>query len=350
MPTWIRREGLTEAVRDARRTLEELAAHCGTAEAQAAAVRASAGLALVELEVGTREVATERDIDELGDVIFRLASLDFGPALEVTGDGSIFDGIRGCVNMLSEELEVRHHDLVRAKTMAEEAARAKSEFLSNMSHELRTPMHAIMNYTEMGLARLGDAAIDRARLQKYLGNIQISGRRLLSLINDLLDLSKLEAGKVKIVPVRHDFITTLAQSLAELDSLFKARGIASAVCCEAPDASACFDRERMMQVLANVLGNALRFATPGSAIRISVRDQPDGLVCSIHNQGEAIPESELESIFDRFVQSSKARNGAGGTGLGLAICRAIMEAHGGEIWAENASGGVTIHIAIPRAS
>jgi signal transduction histidine kinase len=115
-----------------------------------------------------------------------------------------------------------------------------------------------------------------------------------------------------------------------------------------PDCEACFDFERMVQVLENVLGNAVRFAVRGSTVEIALREGPGTLICSVYNEGPSIPEGELEDIFDRFVQSSKVKNGAGGTGLGLAICRATMSAQGGRIWAQNTLAGVTMHISIPR--
>lgn len=340
---------MREALRLARATLKDLATRSGAPDDLLAAERAAVGLDLIGRELQDRYPVSEQGLDELSDAIFGLASLDFTRTLPVSGDGTVMDGVRGCVNMLSEELEAHHCEMERVNLLAAQAAAAKTEFLSNMSHELRTPMHAILNFTEMGLSRIsGTGDIDRVKLGKYLSNIHISGKRLLSLIDDLLDLSKLEAGKTHLVPLRTDITPVINQALAELDSLFKASAIHSIVRFETAERDAFFDIERMIQVLENVLGNALRFALSGSTVEITLREGPGTLLCEVHNDGPSIPEDELESIFDRFVQSSRIKSGAGGTGLGLAICRAIMQAHEGRIWAENVPPGVTMHIAIPR--
>ena len=337
------------ALRQARATLHDLAARSGAAEDLAAAERAREGLDLIGRELEDRYPVSDQGLDELSDAIFGLASLDFTRTLRVSGDGTVMDGLRGCVNMLSEELAAQHREMEQTNRLAAQAAVAKTDFLSNMSHELRTPMHAILNFTEMGLARIsGTGEVDRARMEKYLTNIRVSGKRLLSLIDDLLDLSKLEAGKTQFVALRTDITPAINQALAELDSLFKAKAIQCVVRHQTAECDAFFDIERMIQVMANILGNALRFALPGSIVEITLRDGPGTLLCDLHNEGPSIPDGELETIFDRFVQSSRVKNGAGGTGLGLAICRAIMEAHGGRIWAENVPPGVTMHLAIPR--
>jgi signal transduction histidine kinase len=331
---------------DVQRALDELGHLCVTPAAEDALANAHRRIESIERRLAA-SVDTELGLEELGDAIFRLASLDFSQTLQLRGDDSVLDGIRSCVNMLSEELGANQRQLTRAKVLAEEAAAAKSEFLSNMSHELRTPMHAILSYTEMSLDRLaGD--LDRAKLGKYLTNIRVSGRRLLSLIDDLLDLSKLEAGKMPIAPVVADFMEVINHGLLELGSSFKKRALVPLVRRETADTRACFDFHRMVQVLENVLGNALRFADSGSAIELGLSDGPGVLTCTVRNQGPTIPPDELESIFDRFVQSSKVKSGAGGTGLGLAICRAIVDAHGGRIWAENHDGGVSLHLSLPR--
>lgn len=333
----------------ARRALDHLADTCGTPDAFAEAARAGAELDRVERRLAAAQADLDRGMGEIGDAIFKLASLDFTHTVPVSEDGTVLDGLRGGVNMLAEELAAGHRELVRAKVLAEQGAVAKSEFLSNMSHELRTPMHAILNYTEMALSRItADAEIERPRLQKYLTNMRISGKRLLALINDVLDLSKLEAGQMRISRKQGDFTSVVKQCLAELDSLFKAKTIEAVVLRGTPDCEAYFDFERMVQVLENVLGNAVRFAVRGSTVEIALREGPGTLICSVYNEGPSIPEAELEDIFDRFVQSSNVKKGAGGTGLGLAICRATMSAQGGRIWAQNTLAGVTMHISIPR--
>jgi len=243
-----------------------------------------------------------------------------------------------------QEAILRH-----AKELAESSARIKSEFLSNMSHELRTPMHAILNYAGMGMARLADlaperdAAIgsERARLEKYFGNIQVAGNRLLALLNNLLDLAKLESGKMTFQFERNDLRAVIAQTSMELDPLFKAKLLTVDTAFAMEDAVACFDAPKLMQVMVNLFSNAIKFAPVGSTLHLdvghAVRDGLPVLRCALTDEGEGIPEGELSQIFESFVQSSYTKSGAGGTGLGLSICQEIIAGHGGRIWAENAS-------------
>jgi signal transduction histidine kinase len=227
--------------------------------------------------------------------------------------------------------------LTEQKEKAEEAVKAKAEFLSNMSHELRTPMHAILGYSEICRTEADEGNI--RDIPKYMQNIRLSGKRLLSLLNDLLNLAKMEAGKVEYRLELADMKEVVDHALIELDPLIKAKDVK--VCVRLGDrAEAVFDKLQMIQVLVNLLSNAVKFSTPGSriAIELSQERAPDSgpeLRCRVIDEGPGIPETELQTIFDEFVQSSKTKTGAGGTGLGLAICRNIVKAHSGRIWAEN---------------
>lgn len=245
-------------------------------------------------------------------------------------------------------------DLIIEKEKAEQATIAKSEFLSNMSHELRTPMHAILNYADMGMKIVAE---NEPKLRKYLNNIHTAGTRLLGLLNSLLDFEKLEAGKMEFNLKQGDFAKVIDYAEAELDSLVKAKGqrIAKIYMCK--NTSALFDEVRMIQVLINLLSNAIKFAPENSVITITLADEflPDkggvkaGLLCKIEDEGMGIPEGELESVFDKFTQSSKTKTSAGGTGLGLSISRKIIENHGGKIWAENGKAkGTVISFILPR--
>ncbi len=227
--------------------------------------------------------------------------------------------------------------LTKQKETAEEAVKAKAEFLSNMSHELRTPMHAILGYSELCLIEANEGNIQD--IPKYMRNITLSGKRLLVLLNDLLNLAKMEAGKVEYKRKPADMNDVVDQALMELDPLIKAKNIK--VCTKFGGcAEAVFDKHHMIQVLVNLLSNAVKFSAPGSGIAIELSQEcaPDSgpeLQCRVIDEGPGIPETELRTIFDEFVQSSKTKTGAGGTGLGLAICSSIVKAHGGRIWAEN---------------
>ena len=248
------------------------------------------------------------------------------------------------------DLDASHSALEKAKLAAEEATATKGEFLANMSHELRTPLHAILNYADLGLTQVankGDLA--RPKLEKYLTNVRTSGTRLLSLVNALLDLSRLEAARMPFTFGRGDLRTVIELAHAELGALFAANSLRLSVRMETDDGSADFDPHRMSQVIGNILGNALRFAKPASALEVVLYGDASTLGCRIYNEGPSIPEDEIETIFDKFVQSSRVKNGSGGTGLGLSICRSIVTAHRGRIWARNADDGrVCFTFELPR--
>jgi PAS domain S-box-containing protein len=240
---------------------------------------------------------------------------------------------------------------VNQQEAAEQASKAKSEFLSNMSHELRTPMHAILGYSEIGVTAIDEGNSKSTR--KYLENIRRAGKRLLNLLNDLLNLAKMEAGRMEYMKERADLKEVIEHALIELDPLIKAKNLTVSVDLER-DGDAVFDKSHITQVLVNILSNAIKFSGAGGQIHIALfEERSDGaepmIGCRIADEGPGIPDGEMESVFDKFIQSSKTKTGAGGTGLGLAICRMIVEAHGGKIWAGNAEPkGAAFSFVIPR--
>ncbi|MDT7835784.1 cache domain-containing sensor histidine kinase [Aquabacterium sp. OR-4] len=269
-----------------------------------------------------------------------------------TGEDGRVAGLIGCFTDVSEfrEAEVRTQ---QARLAAERANSAKSEFLANISHELRTPLQSIMGYSELGLAR---TAGDR-RLQTMFTDIHAAGTRMLALVNNLLDLSRLEStvGHIRLQPV--DLAPGLLAVRDELQPLAARRGIHLVPPADPQPLWTLADPVRLQQVLRNLLANALRFAPDASDVRIDWRTTAEGRhLISVRDCGPGIPDDELDSIFGAFVQSSRTKDGAGGTGLGLAICRKIVQAHRGRIRASNAPGGGALFeirlpaIDIPRGS
>jgi len=245
--------------------------------------------------------------------------------------------------------------IIRAKHDADRANQSKSEFLANMSHELRTPMHAILSFASMGLNKTPNASAEK--LNRYFSRIDESGNRLLLLLNDLLDLSKLEANAMDINIAAHDMVQTVEMVGAELSGLINERKIHFLIKTSLLAAVAEFDRDKIFQVIRNLLSNAIKFTPEGKSIFVEFSetcitvDQVDieALKTSVIDQGLGIPGNELVRVFDKFVQSSKTKTGAGGSGLGLAISKQIIECHDGRIYAENnENGGASFHFIIPR--
>jgi signal transduction histidine kinase len=252
---------------------------------------------------------------------------------------------------LSKLLNQKNHELEIAKNKAEEANQLKSEFLANMSHELRTPMHAILTFSKMGIERIDK--VPQEKILEYLTDIRESGERLISLLNNLLDLSKLELGHIELVIGKHDLYDLINDVLRQLGSLMEVKRLKLEFA--KPDFPTVidFDKDKIAQVIVNVVSNAIKFTTEGRLIKIGMKRSrlPDGaesIVISVFNEGSYVPENELSLIFDKFIQSSQTKTGTGGTGLGLAISSEIISMHKGAMWAtSDKDSGTTLFVAIP---
>lgn len=263
---------------------------------------------------------------------------------------------------LQELVDERTVDLRRAKEAAERASEAKSEFLANMSHELRTPMHSVLSFAALGEERARKEA--QEKLAHYFQRIHQSGDRLLALLNNLLDLSKLEAGMMQLDRQDCDINAVVREAVLESEVWARSRDIAITMTETVADARMHVDPVRIGQVVRNLLSNAIKFSPNGGKVAVALRadamargrrtsdplDLP-AVRIEVVDTGIGIPESELDSIFDKFVQSSKTKTGAGGTGLGLAISREIIEAHRGTIRAcNNPDVGASFIVTLPRTS
>ena len=214
-----------------------------------------------------------------------------------------------------------------------------------MSHELRTPLQSILGFAELGMLR----GKGTPRLAEMFGDIHAAGQRMLALVNDLLEVSKLESTVGTMHLERIDLRGPVRSVVHELEPLLARRHQHIGVELGEGPLVAKADPMRFQQVVRNVIANAIKFSPEGSRIVVAGRIDSAGQVhFTVRDQGPGIPEAELEQIFEAFVQSSKTKDGSGGTGLGLAICRKIIEAMGGRIYARNAqTEGAIFHIVLP---
>ncbi len=234
--------------------------------------------------------------------------------------------------MLEKELE-------QAKITAETASRTKSDFLSNMSHELRTPLNAVIGFSEV----LRDEAFGplNDKQKEYINDVLESGKHLLSLINDILDLSKVEAGKMELELSEFDLRLFLQNCLTLIKE--KAMKHSITLSCEVADdiVSITADERKMKQVIFNILSNATKFTPDGGEIGILARkENKNEVLISIRDTGIGIEEKDRGKIFSEFEQidSAYSRQYAG-TGLGMPLTKKLIELHGGKIWFESKGEG-----------
>jgi signal transduction histidine kinase len=252
----------------------------------------------------------------------------------------------GEIHRLVQEQQEAAAALRQLNARLELASRAKSEFLANMSHELRTPMNAILGFTEM--LRDGLYGEVPPELREPLEDIQTNGRHLLGLINDVLDLSKIEAGRMDLALAEyavHDVVESVRVSLR---SLAAERGLDFAVRVPADLPAAYGDAKRLTQCLMNLAGNALKFTREGR-VEITVEQRGDALTYRVRDTGIGIATDELEKVFDEFRQvDATITREFGGTGLGLSISKRFIEMHGGRIGVESEVGvGSTFWFTVP---
>ncbi len=220
----------------------------------------------------------------------------------------------------------------------------KCEFVTAVSHELRTPLTAIRGSLEM--LHDGDAGKLPAAAEKVVAIAARGGERLSRLVNDILDLERLESGAFAFVPTQHPVSALVAEATQSLLPLAQDRDVEIVV--EAAEGEAWCDADQVVQVLVNLLGNALKFSPCGTIVTVEARRHDGEVLVSVRDQGRGIPVSQLDAIFDRFhqVEGDDSRQ-KGGAGLGLTLCRRIVETHGGRIWVESPGAGSTFWFSLP---
>jgi PAS domain S-box-containing protein len=237
-------------------------------------------------------------------------------------------------------------EIERKSAQLELASRHKSEFLANMSHELRTPLNSIIGFSEvLGERMFGDL---NGKQEEYLNDICTSGKHLLSLINDILDLSKIEAGRMELEVTTFDLPQAIDDAVTLMRERAGQRGIVLQAEVAEPVRDIRADERKVKQVLLNLLSNAIKFTPAGGRVEVRATQTDGSIEVSVSDTGVGIAPEDQETVFEEFRQVGASAAKHEGTGLGLALCRKFLELHGGTIWVKSQLGsGSTFTFTIP---
>ena len=270
----------------------------------------------------------------------QIASGDFAGRVEIPNADEL-GALAGNLNRMSEELG-------RLYAQLETTSRHKSEFLANMSHELRTPLNAIIGFSEVLLERMFGEL--NPKQDEYLQDIMTSGRHLLSLINDILDLSKIEAGRMELELTKFDLPAAMENALTLVRGRAEAHAIALTQDVDQRLGEFVADERKLKQVLVNLLSNAVKFTPEGGRVDVRAAPADGGVEISVSDTGIGIAPEDQEAIFEEFRQAgSDYTRKREGTGLGLALARKFVELHGGRLWVKSEMGnGSTFTFTLPE--
>lgn len=257
----------------------------------------------------------------------------------------------GVVSLYSDITQTKAAELriTHARDEAEAANRAKSEFLANMSHELRTPLNAIVGFAEIVSDEVLGPLADKRYLD-YVKDIHASGLHLLSIINDVLDMAKVEAGKLELEHVRVDIAQVIKDSLLMVREQAQRRKIELAVTMRPDELTFMGDERALKQALVNIVSNAVKFSHDGGRVDIRATSAPqNGLALEVEDQGIGMSKEAMERVLRPFEQAdSSTTRSHGGTGLGLPIAKGLAEALGGMLTLESCKGeGTRVRILLP---
>jgi signal transduction histidine kinase len=284
-------------------------------------------------------------VSKIGARLRQLATGDFTQRVHIV-NGDELSMLASNLNRTSEELARLYSEIEDKGRALELASQHKSQFLANMSHELRTPLNAVLGFTEM----LTDGLYGElpARAADALERIQANGRHLLGLINDVLDLSKIEAGQLTLSLGTYSMPQVVQSAVASTEPLARAKGLALTTSFAEGLPSGFGDERRLTQVLINLVGNSIKFSDTGS-VEVVVKAADGVFDVAVSDTGPGIAPEDQAKIFEEFQQvDNSITRKKGGTGLGLAIAKCLIEMHGGTIGVESVLGhGSTFRIKLP---
>jgi PAS domain S-box-containing protein len=250
-----------------------------------------------------------------------------------------------------EQLKLAHVQLEQEGWALQRANKHKSDFLASMSHELRTPLNAIIGFSEVMLDRT-ESEVSTEQRKAFLGHIQGSGRHLLSLVDDLLDLSKVEAGGMDLRPEHVSLAGLIDDCVTITRAMASAKRISFQTRCDPPDAAMTIDPARLKQMVYNLLSNAVKFTPDGGRVSVETQVTEDEAILTVRDNGVGIKPEDQALIFEEFRQGDlQSPRGEEGTGLGLAVVSRLAELHGGKVGVKSVAGqGSTFTFVLPMAT
>ncbi|WP_321431200.1 PAS domain S-box protein [uncultured Methanolobus sp.] len=273
-----------------------------------------------------------------------------GSMLHLDVSGSLVEMQQNIIQAVGRDITDRikaEEGMMRAKIEAETASRAKTEFLATMSHELRTPLNSIIGFSDIMLDGMAGELVDKQ--EHYIEHISHSGHHLLNLINDILDISKIEAGKMELYLEEVEIKKAVNEIVTITDSLAARKNINVNV--NVPDGVPAIraDKSKLKQILYNILGNAIKFTDDNGHVSIRVSYSAESVIVSITDTGIGISPEDQIKLFKPFSQiDASISRRYEGTGLGLALVKELIELHGGKIWVESEAGkGSTFSFELP---
>ncbi|MCS7072376.1 MAG: ATP-binding protein, partial [Anaerolinea sp.] len=300
--------------------------------------------------LGSRSIA--RPLEQLKGTVTRIARGDYSQRAPVESQDEIgllasaFNDMAGAVEARERQLQQQIAEIRASRDEAERANRVKDAFLASMSHELRTPLNAIINFTRFVVE--GDTGPINEQQAELLNDVVRSGKHLLNLINDVLDMSKIEAGSLKLfIEDNIDVEALIKQAVATGRGLLgdKPVELHAEIAPDLPRLRA--DKQRILQILLNLISNACKFTEEGEIVVRAVR-QGDRLMIAVADTGPGIAPEDHALVFEPFKQTEAGLRQQTGTGLGMPIARKLAEAHQGRLWLESEPGkGATFYLELP---
>ena len=268
-------------------------------------------------------------LNEINIAARRLAKGDVGKRVKITSNDEIGE-LANSFNVMAEAIE--------------ESDKNRRDFISNVSHELRSPITSIKGF----VAGILDGVIPKDKENYYLNIVYDEIKRLSRLVSDLLDISAMEEGKFKLNMVEFDINILIKQCIANFDGKIRNKGVNVEVTFGREHEFVYADRDRLIQVLTNIIDNAIKYSNDDGCIKITTNDKGSKVYVSVFNNGPLLKSEELARIWDRFYKSDKARINKESTGLGLPIVRLILAQHGEDIWVNNEKDGVRFTFTISK--